>query len=75
MAYKPKAYGNIRDKIYPSQIAAERPALVTRIHCEEPEEPNNTLRGGEHEMHGSERVERFNRQLRGGHSQMEHDEE
>jgi len=73
MAYKPKQYGNIRDKAYPSQIAAERPALATRIHCEEPAEADETLRGGEHEMHVTERVERFNRQLRGGHSQEEQD--
>jgi hypothetical protein len=75
MAYKPKEEGNIRDKIYPSQIAAMRPALVSRIHCEESERPEETLRGGERPMHTRERVEQFNRQLRGGHSQLERDEE
>ena len=73
MAYKPNPHGNIRDKIYPSQIAAERPALATRIHCQADPEPEETLRGGEQEMHVSTRVDRFNRQLRGGHSQEERD--
>jgi hypothetical protein len=66
MAYKPNPHGPVRDKTYPSQIAAERPALVTRIHCEESPEPEETLRGGEKEMHTDERVALFNRQLRGG---------
>ena len=66
MAYKPNPHGPVRDKTYPSQIAAERPAFVTRIHCEEPVEPEETLRGGEKAEHTSERVALFNRQLRGG---------
>jgi len=35
MAYKVNPYGNIRDKTYPSEIAAQRPACATRIHCAE----------------------------------------
>lgn len=48
--YKPKQDGLIRDKTYPSEIAAQRPALVTRIHCEiswrdEREMREGTIRG------------------------------
>ncbi len=35
MAYNPRPYGNVRDKAYPSEIAAQRPALASRIQCEE----------------------------------------
>lgn len=63
MAYKPLESGNIRDKTYPSQIAAERPALVTRIQCEESGEPSESIRGRE----GDDRVAEFNRRLRAGH--------
>ena len=37
-----------------------------RIHCTDQPEPDETLRGGEHEMHGSDRVDTFNRHLREG---------
>lgn len=48
--YKPRQNGLIRDKIYPSEIAAQRPAFVTRIHCEigyqeEREAERGTIRG------------------------------
>jgi hypothetical protein len=48
--YKPEQHGLIRDKIYPSEIAAQRPAFVTRIHCsvpydEERETREDTVRG------------------------------
>lgn len=66
MAYKPNPNGPFVDRTYPSQIAAERPALVTRIHCFETPEPDETLLGGEQEMHTSERVDLFNRHLRTG---------
>jgi hypothetical protein len=61
------------DRTYPSGVARVRPLLTTRIHCE----PDDEVRGGqvvEHDQTESA-CERFNRQLRGGHSQMEHDEE
>jgi len=32
MGYRPNLYGTIRDRCHPSEIAAERPALATRIH-------------------------------------------
>jgi hypothetical protein len=35
MAYKSNPHGLIRDQLYPSEIAAQRPALAARIHCEE----------------------------------------
>jgi len=35
MSYKVNPHGLIRDKSYPSEIAAQRPLLATRIHCEE----------------------------------------
>lgn len=67
MAYEPNPnMGPKRDKTYPSQIAAERPALATRIHCVEPYEemsPETSIRGTE----GEDRVALFNRQLREGH--------
>jgi len=67
MAYKPNPNsGPMRDKAYPSQIAAERPALATRIHCFEPPEIDDSLRGGEHAEHTSSMCDRFNEQLRSG---------
>lgn len=67
MAYEPNPFGPVRDKTYPSEVAAQRPALATRIHCVEPFEerdPNNTLMGNE----STDRVALFNRQLREGHA-------
>jgi hypothetical protein len=81
MAYRPNPYGNIRDKTYPSEIAAQRPALATRIHCEESPyvetdrdeamEHEAAIRSDEREpsIRGSradDRSAQFNRQLRGG---------
>jgi hypothetical protein len=67
MAFKPKYSGNQRDKTYPSQIAAERPMLTTRIHCYEySTDGNESLAGGEHDEHTESAIERFNRQLRSG---------
>lgn len=68
MAYKPLPSGPVRDRTYPSQIAAERPMMAPRIHCYETPEPDETLRGGEQPMHGESAVEKFNRELRGGHA-------
>jgi hypothetical protein len=64
MAYKVNPRGPVRDRTYPSQIAAERPFGATRIHCAEQPDEEATLLGGEHPMHGDEMVERINRQLR-----------
>ena len=61
--------GTFHDQSYPSQIAAERPSLVTRIYCEydyEYADPVNTVRGGTQPIHNTERVDEFNRELRGG---------
>ena len=66
MAYEPRTSRIIRDKLYPSEIAAERPMLATRIHCEKHDDNS-----GEESIRGSLRenvVERFNRELRGGHA-------
>lgn len=58
MAYKPNARGLIRDKAYPSEIAAQRPALATRIHCEidyreEREMEKGSIRGDQGlDLHG-----------------------
>lgn len=75
MAYEPDPNrGPKRDKTYPSQIAAERPALATRIHCVEDYEemsPERTVRGSE----GEDRVSLFNRQLREGHGGRNRGEE
>jgi hypothetical protein len=65
MAYEPNPFGPVRDKTYPSEIAAERPALATRIHCVEDFEerdPRNSIRGNEED----DRCAEFNRQLRKG---------
>lgn len=66
MAYRPNPSGQVRDKAYPSQIAAERPMCAPRIHCEISPDADDTLRGGEHAMHVTERIETFNRHLREG---------
>jgi len=72
MAYKPNPNsGPSRDKTYPSQIAAERPALVTRIRCYETPDIDATLRGGEQPMHTESACEKFNRYLRAGHGEGE----
>jgi len=46
MAYKINPSGLIRDKTYPSEIAAQRPLLATRIHCEIPWEEEREMREG-----------------------------
>jgi hypothetical protein len=59
----------VRDKLYPSEIAQQRPALATRIHCHdhyEDSDPALTIRG-DHEPGGQRPHDRFNEQLRGGH--------
>jgi hypothetical protein len=48
--YKPDQHGMIRDRTYPSEIAAQRPLLATRIHCqpsweEERDSREDTIRG------------------------------
>lgn len=76
MAYNPRPNSGDRDKAYPSEIAADRPALATRIQCQEDYQtmsPQNSIRGREPEepimppaMPEPEResmVARFNRQL------------
>lgn len=35
MAYRPDSTGPVRDKAYASEIAAQRPLLAPRIHCED----------------------------------------
>ena len=78
MAYRPDSFGPKRDKMYPSEIAGQRPTLVTRIHCDETREddapdhsgleseysPSLTLRGDR----SDDRCALFNEQLRGGHA-------
>ena len=69
-------WGRKRDQAWASEIAGERPALVTRIQCEEGREidPRNTLRGvpPPEDMFEPEppafenQVARFNRSLREG---------
>lgn len=66
MAYKPAPSGPVRDKAYPSQIAAERPMMAPRIHCTDIPDPEDSLRGGEQPMHDDTMVDRFNSQLRSG---------
>ena len=69
MAFKPNPNsGPARDKLYPSQIAAERPMCVSRIHCYDAPDIDDTLRGGEQPMHNESACEKFNRELRGGHA-------
>jgi hypothetical protein len=48
--YKTDQHGLVRDRTYPSEIAAQRPLLATRIHCslpwdEEREAREGTIRG------------------------------
>jgi hypothetical protein len=50
MAYKPDPFSPVRDKTYPSEIAAQRPMCAPRIHCEQTyeerrNESNSTVRG------------------------------
>lgn len=78
MAYNPRPNSGDRDKAYPSEIAADRPALATRIQCQEDYQtmsPQNSIRGREPEepMFAAPEpparesmCERFNRQLREG---------
>lgn len=81
MAYESNPFGPVRDKAYPSETAAQRPALATRIHCtEEPEtldpdlvevrERNRLERESrDPSIRGSSAdspCERFNRELRSG---------
>lgn len=73
--YRPAFPGNVRDKAYPEEIARQRPALATRIHCHEHYEdvdPGLSVRG-QREPGGESPSERFHQQLRGGHSQRERD--
>jgi hypothetical protein len=63
MAYKLRQYGKIRDVCYPSVIAAERPALVTRLTWEDDRDANELASRG---TEGEDRVARFNEQLRSG---------
>jgi hypothetical protein len=35
MAYRPDSTGPVRDKIYPGEIAAQRPMMAPRLHCEQ----------------------------------------
>jgi hypothetical protein len=44
--YKPLQHGLVRDKTYPSEIAAQRPIAATRIHCEVPYEEERETREG-----------------------------
>lgn len=67
MAYEPNPSGPVRDKIYPSQIAASRPACAPRIHCAEQPNLNDSLRGGPQPMHTETACDRFHRELRAGH--------
>jgi hypothetical protein len=42
--YKPEQHGMIRDKTYPSEIAAQRPLAATRIYCQEPWDEEREMR-------------------------------
>lgn len=67
--YSPDGWGRKRDKAWPSEIAAQRPALVTRIQCNDPYEIRdsaNTIRG-EREPGSQSSHDLFNERLRGGH--------
>lgn len=77
MSYKPNGqYGPIRDRTYPSEIAAQRPALATRFHTEAENSfdmTKDSIRGDEGEpdydtgeTHFPSRCEEFNRRLREG---------
>lgn len=48
MAYKPVTNGPVIDKAYPSEIAAARPMLATRIQCaDDPTDGEETLHQGD----------------------------
>ena len=51
-----------RDQAWASKVAAERPALTTRIQCDEDSGRDEINQGSE----GENRVTRFNEQLREG---------
>lgn len=75
MAYRASGTSE-RDQIYPSEVAAQRPALATKVDCSGDyyeSDPAHSIRGvkqepmpsiEEHEEDESA-VARFNRQLRG----------
>lgn len=66
MAYKPNPFGLTRDETYASKVAAQRPLLATRIHCEidyEERDPDHSVRGEAEES----MCDRFNEALRSGH--------
>jgi hypothetical protein len=67
MAYRPDSagVGLVRDKAYPSEIAAQRPMCAPRIHCSEVPDIEASLRGGDHTESA---CDKFNRELRGGHA-------
>lgn len=85
MAYRPESFGPVRDKTYVSEIAAQRPALATRIQCSETREddapdhgmleseysPSQTIRGDR----SQDRVAMFNDALRAGHGWRNQGEE
>ena len=76
MAYRADRFTGIRDLIYPSEIAAQRPMMEPKPHCplpgvedgpDHPEHENEgsaslSLRGDREES----MCERFNRELRSG---------
>ena len=79
-AYKPNPNGPVRDRTYPSEIAAQRPALAPRILCEEDyherrENDEASIRGDHGTLNEEtyereiteDRVAQFNRALRAGH--------
>jgi hypothetical protein len=51
-----------RDAAWASQVASERPALTTRIQCDEDSGQDEVNQGSI----GEDRVARFNEQLRSG---------
>lgn len=53
----------MRDKTYPSEIAAERPIGKTRIHCPDDDSEQRMNRGSS----SANRVDEFNDGLRSGH--------
>lgn len=77
MAYRAaKGYGVPRDQIYPSEVAAQRPALATRVDCDEDSqmEANEVSILGDRgeideetgERHFESRSAEFHRRLRSG---------
>jgi hypothetical protein len=87
MSYDPNPYRPVRDYAHPSQIAAQRPALATRIHCccDDPLDGGraSSIRGDQGEMDyesgrrefTEDRVAEFNRGLRAGHAYRNDGEE